>query len=265
MITTDSVPGSPAWLDLAVRDTDAAAAFYGRVFGWELLSLGPDAGGYGFLRLDGATVAGLGALTEDGARPAWTVYFRVRDADIAARSVEQRGGTVRVAPTDVGGRGRLAQFSDPQGGRFAVWQPGETAGLDTVDRPGSLTWTELCTPDAGGAKAFYGGLFGWATQDMPMPGDGEGTYTLLSPEGGGEELMFGGLVELPAEYLAGTGGAAYWHPVFGTDDCDAALDRVRAGGGSVRMGPDDAEGVGRIAVCDDPAGAEFVVLQPPAG
>jgi predicted enzyme related to lactoylglutathione lyase len=28
------------------------------------------------------------------------------------------------------------------------------------------------------------------------------------------------------------------------------------------MGPEDAEGVGRLAVCVDPAGADFVVLTP---
>ncbi|AXK33578.1 VOC family protein [Streptomyces armeniacus] len=261
MITTDSVPGSPAWLDLGSRDITATASFYGPVFGWEFESAGPDSG-YGFFKLRGKTVAAVGGLTEEGARSAWIVYFRTRDADMAARTVEQRGGTVRAAPSDIDGEGRMAQFSDPQGGQFAVWQPGGHAGLEAVDVPGSLTWTELCTPDAGAAKEFYGSLFGWRTQDMPMPGDGEGTYTLLMPEDGSEDLMHGGIVELPAEYLTQTGGSAYWHPVFGTEDCDAVIARVRDGGGSVTMGPEDAEGVGRLAVCNDPAGAEFVVLKP---
>jgi predicted enzyme related to lactoylglutathione lyase len=31
------------------------------------------------------------------------------------------------------------------------------------------------------------------------------------------------------------------------------------------MGPEDAEGVGRLAVCLDPANADFVVLTPAQG
>lgn len=36
-------------------------------------------------------------------------------------------------------------------------------------------------------------------------------------------------------------------------------------GGRVQMGPQDAEGVGRLAVCLDPANADFVVLTPVRG
>lgn len=77
--------------------------------------------------------------------------------------------------------------------------------------------------------------------------------------------MHGGLMQLPPDQLPQSDGGAYWHPVFGTDDCDATLGRVREAGGSVLMGPEDAEGVGRLAVCTDPAGAEFVVLRPEPG
>ena len=47
--------------------------------------------------------------------------------------------------------------------------------------PGSFCWSDLATPDAAGAKAFYKGLFGWETTDSPM---GEGmVYTMLSKGG----------------------------------------------------------------------------------
>lgn len=264
MITTDFVPGSPCWLDLGAPDVGAAAGFYRSVFGWEYRPVGPEAGGYGVFRLDGEAVAGLGPLDEEGARPAWTVYFRVPDADAATRTVRESGGTVRVPPTEVGGEGRMAQCTDPQGGRFAVWEPGSTKGLEAVDGPGSLSWTELCTTDTDGAKEFYGNLFGWRTQDVDLPGDG-GTYTLITPAGLPEERMHGGMIRLPAEQLRPAGGGPYWHPVFGTADCDATAAGVAAGGGTVRMGPEDAEGIGRLAVCADPAGAEFVVLAPARG
>ncbi|AZQ34669.1 VOC family protein [Streptomyces cyaneochromogenes] len=262
MITTDLTPGSPCWLDLGAPDVRAAAAFYGAVLGWEYEPMGEaeDFEG-GMFKKDGKTVAGLGKLTEEGARSAWMIYYTVTDADAAKQAVEGAGGTVRVAPMDLEDWGRMAQFSDPLGGQFAVWQPGKDTGFELADETGSLSWTELYTSDAGAAKEFYGSVFGWQYSDMAMPG-GEGTYTLITPAGQPEERMQGGLMELPKENLALAGGRPYWHPVFNVDDCDAAVAKVTESGGSVQMGPADAEGVGRLAVCLDPSDADFVVLKP---
>ncbi|MDT0381757.1 VOC family protein [Streptomyces sp. DSM 42041] len=263
MITTDFVNGSPCWLDLGAPDVDAAASFYSGVFDWEYQSFGPDAEGYGAFRKDGSTVGAVGKLTEEGARSAWMVYFRTDDAKAVAQQVESAGGALRGEPMDAGPWGTMAQLTDPQGGQFAVWQQGaESSGLERVDDTGSLGWIELYTPDAGGAKDFYRGLFGWQYEDMPMPGDDSMTYTLITPAGKEAERMHGGLMQMPADQLPQTGGKAYWHPVFGTDDCDATVARVRQHGGDLLMGPEDAEGVGRMAVCTDQNGAEFVVLKP---
>ncbi|AXE90570.1 VOC family protein [Streptomyces sp. Go-475] len=262
MITTEYAPGSPCWLDLGAPDVPAAAAFYGAVLGWEYESMGEseDFEG-GMFKKDGKTVAGLGKLTEEGARSAWMLYYCVTDADATTQAVRQAGGTVRVAPMDLDEWGRMAQFSDPLGGQFAVWQPGTNRGMELVDQPGSLSWVELYTSDAAAAKEFYGGLFGWQFSDTPLPGGG-GTYTLITPAGLPEERMHGGLMEMGKENLSLANGQPYWHPVFAVEDCDAAVARVRENGGSVQMGPEDAEGVGRLAVCLDPANADFVVLTP---
>ncbi|MET9572274.1 VOC family protein [Streptomyces virginiae] len=262
MITTDFAAGAPCWIDLGVPDVPAAAAFYGAVLGWDYESMGEgeDMEG-GMFRKDGKIVAGLGKLTEEGARPAWMIYYSVPDADATTRAVERAGGTVRVPPRDLDEWGRMAQYSDPLGGQFAVWQPGTSKGVELVDEPGSLSWTELCTSDAAAAKDFYGGVFGWWYGDMELPGGG-GTYALVTPAGQAAERMHGGVMELPAEQLATAGRKPYWHPVFAVTDCDAAVAAVTGNGGSVQMGPEDAEGVGRLAVCLDPAGADFVVLTP---
>ncbi|WP_406729293.1 VOC family protein [Streptomyces sp. GD-15H] len=262
MITNEFAPGSPCWLDLGTPDVRAAAAFYGAVLGWDYESMGEgeDMEG-GMFRKDGKIVAGLGKLTEEGARPAWMIYYRVDDADAATQAVRRGGGTVRVAATDLDEWGRMAQYSDPMGGQFAVWQPGTSKGVELVDQPGSLSWTELYTSDAAAAKEFYGGVFGWQFSDMELPGGG-GTYSLIIPAGLPEERMHGGVMELAEENLALTGGRPYWHPVFAIADCDAAVTAVTDNGGSVQMGPEDAEGVGRLAVCLDPWNADFVVLTP---
>ncbi|MFC0601926.1 VOC family protein [Streptomyces palmae] len=260
MITTDFVTGSPCWLDLGAPDVGAAESFYGAVLGWRYESFGPE-GGYGAFKAEGKRVAGLGKLTEEGARSAWMLYFMVPDADATARTVESAGGSVRVPPTDADGEGRMAQFTDPLGAQFAVWQPGTDKGLELVDAANSLCWTELYTTDAAAAKEFYGTLFGWTTQDIPLPGGG-GTYALITPAGLGQERMQGGLMEMAAGHLRATGGKPYWHPVFAVADCDATVARVTQHGGALQMGPEDAEGVGRLAVCTDPFGADFVLLRP---
>ncbi|MEU7241323.1 VOC family protein [Streptomyces sparsogenes] len=53
-------------------------------------------------------------------RAAWTPYFHTPDADATAALVTEAGGTVRAAPFDVFDEGRMAQFTDPGGARFAV-------------------------------------------------------------------------------------------------------------------------------------------------
>ncbi len=262
MITTDFIHGSPCWIDLGAPDVDRAASFYTAVLGWGFEPHGEDAARYGRFTMDGKTVGAVGRLTERGARSAWMVYFTTADADATAAAAVRLGGTVRMAPADAGEMGRMAQLTDPQGGQFAVWQPAGTAGFEIADAPGALSWTELYTTDAAGAKAFYGELFGWTSEDMPLPGDPSGTYTIVTPAGAGEERMHGGIMQLPAEHLALTRGRPYWHPVFAVGDTDAAVAAATENGGTIQMGPQDAEGVGRLAVCLDPAGADFVVLTP---
>ncbi|MGD3109673.1 VOC family protein [Streptomyces sp. YGL11-2] len=262
MITTDFVPGSPCWLDLGAPDVRAATAFYGAVFGWEAAAYGDqEEGGYTLFRLGGKAVAAVGPLPEAGARPAWTVYFHTPDAAATAEAVRQAGGEVHTPPTAVGaGDGHYALFTDPQGARFAVWQPAAYPGFEAADGPGELSWTELYTTDGAAARSFYGSVLGWSAQDVPLPGGQGGTYTLLTPASCGEERMHGGLMEVPEMFR--DGGTPYWHPVFGSADCDATATLVKDHGGAVHMGPHTAEGVGRMAVCTDPAGAEFVVLAP---
>jgi predicted enzyme related to lactoylglutathione lyase len=258
MLTNDYVPGAPDWIDLGSRDTAAAAAYYKELFGWEFVSAGPDSGGYGLFQLAGETVAALGPLQDDNAKPAWTVYFETPDADATSKAVEQAGGSVRFPPMDVFDQGRLAGYTDPGGAEFAVWQPGTNKGLDRVGA-GGLCWTELYTTDAEQAKTFYSKVFGWDTEGMPLPGD-SGTYTVVSRSGGGQEGSHGGIMQLGADMLPG--GAGYWQPYFAVADCDAVAAKAASNGGSTVMPPTDMSGVGRIALLKDPEGAFFALLTP---
>ncbi|ORT55997.1 VOC family protein [Streptomyces sp. CB03238] len=260
MLTTDFVPGTPNWIDLGAPDTDAAVAFYSAVFGWTFQSAGPEAGGYGFFQRDGGTVAALGPLTEEGASPSWTPYFHTPDADATSKAVEQAGGTVRVPPMDVFTAGRMAAFTDPTGADFAVWQPGDTKGLDTVMEPNTLCWTELYTTDAAAAKDFYRSVFSWQYQDMDMGGGM--VYSVVSSPGGGtdDDPGQGGIMQLQEENLA-AGSGSEWHPYFGVTDCDATFATATEHGATPLVAPIDAPGVGRLAMLMDPSGAPFALIK----
>jgi uncharacterized protein len=256
MLTTDYVAGAPLWVDLGTPDIEAAAGFYGALFGWEFLSAGPDAGGYGMFTLDGKVVGAVGPLSEEGASSAWTLYFHTADADATAKAVEEAGGTVRFAPLDVFTQGRMGGFTDPAGAQFAVWQPGETKGLDVVTVPNSLCWTELYTTDPDGAKSFYHSVFGWQTEDAPMDGF---TYTVVKPSGSGQGSEQGGIMGISDEMLSG-GVRPRWQPYFEVTDCDAVVAKASERGGTVVMGPEDVPGVGRLAQILDPFGAPVALI-----
>src|SRR6266571_3270094 len=220
MLTTNYVPGAPNWVDLGTTDTEGAAAFYGALFGWKFQSAGPDAGGYGMFTLDGKT------------------------------------GAVRFGPFDVFTQGRMAGFSDPTGAQFAVWQPGETKGLDAVTVANTLCWTELHTTDPATVKAFYQSVFGWVTEDVPM---GEFTYTVVRPADSGPDASQGGIMGISDE-MGGAGMTPRWRPYFEVTDCDAVVAKTTEHGGSVSMPAEDVEGVGRLALLTDPYGAPFAVI-----
>ncbi|MBC3982543.1 VOC family protein [Streptomyces sp. AC536] len=261
MLTTHYVPGAPVWLDLGAPDTGAAAAFYGGVFGWEFQSAGPDAGGYGMLQLDGSTVAGLGPLMEEGASPAWTVYFQTADAEATARAVERAGGAVRAEPMDVFTAGRLAQFTDPTGADFAIWQPGDTRGIDAVNVPNTLCWSELHTTDAQAAVDFYRQVFGWEAERTPMA---EVDYTVVSPPGGGRDAAHGGIMQFPPQVEVGD-LRSQWYPYFEVEDCDVAVSAAVHHGGTALTATDDAPGLGRMSMVLDPFGAQFALITSEAG
>lgn len=260
MLTNDYVPGAPSWVDLGTRDIESAAAYYKALFGWDFRSAGPEAGGYGMFQLADQTVAAMGPLQGDNARPAWVVYFESADADATTKAVEQAGGSVRFAPMDVFDQGRVAGYTDPDGADFAVWQPRANKGLDRVGG-GGLCWTELYTTNAGQAKRFYDSVFDWDYEDVALPG-GAGNYVIASRSGGGQEGSHGGIMQLGTEMLPD--GFSYWQPYFSVADCDAVAATADEKGGTVLMPGTDMEGVGRMALLKDPEGAFFALLTPEA-
>jgi predicted enzyme related to lactoylglutathione lyase len=135
-------PGSLNFNGLNTRDPQAAAAFYGAVFGWETLDLGGSGAmwrlrGYGeFLERSDPGLrermaqSGAPAGFEDvvaaltpipGDQPDvpahWSVTFAVDDADATAERAAALGGKVVVPPFDAPWV-RMTVITDPQGATF---------------------------------------------------------------------------------------------------------------------------------------------------
>src|SRR3954464_13511407 len=95
-------PGVPCWVTTLQPDPDAAAGFYGAVFGWRAES----AGGSLVARLRGRPVAAIAPLppgVEPAPPPAWMTHVSVADADAAAEAATAAGGT-GVARVEAGAR-----------------------------------------------------------------------------------------------------------------------------------------------------------------
>jgi uncharacterized protein len=264
------IAGVPCWVDTNQPDPDAAAEFYGALFGWESENaMPPDSPAKYFMaRIRGRDVAAISSQQQEEP-PSWNTYVQVDSADDAAAKVREAGGTVLSEPFDVFDSGRMAVFADPQGATFSVWEPRAHLGSRVVNEHGTVNFNDLATTDVEGAKAFYGAVFGWGLLDM---GGGGGMWTLpgygdhleeLNPgtrERFGEMGAPGGFIDAVASVRPADGGTAAWGVVWGVDDADAIAAKAEQLGGKVLVAPVDAPWV-RTSVIADPQGATFTANQ----
>jgi predicted enzyme related to lactoylglutathione lyase len=119
---------------------------------------------------------------------------------------------------------------------------------------GTFCWPELGTTNPVAAKSYYGSVFGWRAQDMPMPGM---VYTMLQLEGRDVAGLYGLTPEETSQ-----GKAPAWLCYVSVDNADAVANKVKELGGKAIMGPVDVPEAGRAAVFQDPQGAVFGIWQP---
>ena len=257
---TELLPGSFCWPELATPDSPMAKEFYSGLFGWTPLDVASAGGTYTFLQLRGRDVAALRTLSDreraNGVPSHFLSYVSTASADASAARAKELGGTVLAGPFDVEAVGRMAVVRDPGGAVFALWEARGHIGARLVGEDGSLCWTELSTADAAGAKAFYGGLFGWTWKAD------DAHYLEIYRD----EQPIGGILPMTGEEW--TGIPAHWTPYFQVPDCDATAAKAASLGGSAVVPPTEFEDVGRFAVLRDPMGACFSVIallpMPPA-
>jgi uncharacterized protein len=124
-------PSAWAMSLLTTPDADAAAGFYGAVFGWRAQPFTDAGPGIFLFRRPGYVggeesqpvprdvVAAMAAVPDPDAPAAWTVDFWIEDADAAAQAATAHGGSVATAPHDAPPF-RRAVLAAPDGATLTV-------------------------------------------------------------------------------------------------------------------------------------------------
>ena len=116
--------------------------------------------------------------------------------------------------------------------------------------PGIISWNEICTRDPEASKKFYTDMFGWESQDMPMP---TGSYTMFNT--GGRPVA--GLVQLPPEAEK---APTAWMGYITVENLTEAVEKARGLGASICKDVTELP-MGSFAIVTDPQGATFGLWQ----
>jgi predicted enzyme related to lactoylglutathione lyase len=265
--------GVPCWIDTEQPDVEAAAEFYGGLFGWAFEDALPPSASRRYLiaKLDGQDVAGLAG--GDGQSPAWSTYIAVEDVDAAVRRLVDDGAKVLSEPEDAGDGGRSATLSDPEGAEFRLWQARRRPGAQVVNGPGAWNFSDLHTANAGPAIAFYSAAFGWQVDDVGFgmmirrPGYGDHLAATADPDirARQAELPTPPGFEDAIAWIAPTGPdePPHWHVTFAVADRDQTVEDARRLGADI-LRQSETEWT-RDALIRDPQGAQFSASQFTAG
>jgi predicted enzyme related to lactoylglutathione lyase len=184
-----------------------------------------------------------------GARPHWLGHIGVREIGtaeaLAAKFIER--GAERLGPGP--GDGDFVVLRDRGGAIVAV-----TDGADVSSA--GVAWQQLNTRDPEPTLANYTALFGWSAQDEVDFG----------PLGRHRRFAFAGgepSAGLVSDVVGRPGVHTHWLFFFSVPSLDRAVEAVRAHEGTIGAVVTLPNGV-PLAVCDDPQGAAFGLIEPGA-
>jgi len=104
--------------------------------------------------------------------------------------------------------------------------------------------------DVGKAKTFYGKLFDWKLEDVPI---GVSKYTMIRVgEGTG-----GGMMKNPIP-----GAPSAWMAYVQVEDLKRTTDKARTLGATVMKEPTEVMGAGSFTIITDPTGAMLGLWEP---
>ena len=111
---------------------------------------------------------------------------------------------------------------------------------------------ELNTTDVAKAKAFYGKLFDWKLEDIPMD---NGAYTMINVGDG----TGGGMMKQMVP-----GAPSAWLAYVLVDDIAAATTKAKSLGATIMKDVTEVVEMGSLSIIVDPMGACFGLWEPKA-
>lgn len=246
-------PGGPMTLSpyLSVPDARAAIAFYVEAFGavprGETYEMEDGRIGHAELVVGGSVVMladefpemGLtGPLALGGVSA--SLHLEVPDVDAVVTRAVAAGATLEREPADAS-YGRTGVVRDPAGHRWLVQTPAAPAHAP-AGKHGDVGYQTIYAPDVERAKAFLGRVLGWTYRAGSTPGgwEAEGVVPMTGLAGGADRVE----VQL----------------CFQVDDVEAAVERVRAAGGTAQE--PERKPYGALVECEDDQGMRFQLWQP---
>ena len=121
---------------------------------------------------------------------------------------------------------------------------------------GVFSWNELMTTDLEGAKRFYGDLFGWSFEEMPISSGPLQGQTYVSAKIG-EEYAAGLMPMPPGTEGMGPGWGAY----VTVNSLAESLEKVKRLGGKIHLDVTPIPDMGSFAVISDPQGAVISLFE----
>lgn len=201
--------GDVGYASLRLPDVEAGATFYAAVLGWRLA---PGSGPQG-RRVEGVEPP-LGLWGGQQHRTAF-LCFIVDDVAAAVERIRAAGGQVTEPRREA--YGVVADCVDDQGMAFSLVEAdrgSRRSGSPSTPRSGELAYLVLGVPDSARARAFHAAVLGWRFTPGRVE-DGWNVEGVHPPAG-----MHGGAT-VPVVV-----------PMFAVDDIAAAVERVRAAGGT---------------------------------
>lgn len=226
--------GDIGYVSLWVPDVDRAAAFFSTVLGWRYAAVNNPRS---------RQVEGLNlphGMWGGETRSTLFLCFAVDDVDAAAQRVRGAGGT--AAEPELEPYGRTSECVDDQGVCFAVYEPPGGVATGEASAPngtsqGDLAYVTMEVPDSARSQAFYGSVLGWRF----TPGQVDDGWQVDGPS--------------PMTGLQGGHRLATTIPMYRVNDVAAAVERVRAAGGTA-AGP-EIQPYGVTSDCVDDQGTRF--------
>ncbi len=227
------------YFTLPAPDLERSKQFYSRIFGWNV--------GGGSLGGHIPNVTPSGGLSPGAGTNDRTVYLTVDDIEQAASRVRQLGGVIEGDLTSYE-TGKMIQCRDDQGTTFCLQEPAPGEYADYANNPakaadhGDLYYFSLPVADGARGRSFYSALLGWEFGEQGNEG-GMHAENMIT-DGGIGAGREGDRVE-------------FW---FRVDDMAAAIEEIRAAGGSADEPMDTPQGP--VSGCTDDQGVPFGIIQP---